>query len=124
PLRSSDLSLETDAEILNLLLVSLDDRPIRSSRRMLLQVLTEEMNTDFKVEMEGSGMKQIVSIGIDPWLVRSITGRLSFEGEPVRISTYDQSGYPLSTVAESTDSFRLLPDVIYYLVERKDPVSN
>ncbi|TVR51676.1 MAG: hypothetical protein EA425_06560, partial [Puniceicoccaceae bacterium] len=46
-LETADLTFRSDAEIINLMLVALDDTPISTSQRMLLQVMTEERTNNF-----------------------------------------------------------------------------
>ena len=117
-LSTTDLSLRTMMEILNLFVVSLDGSPLITSRRMLLQVVSEEKNSGFTVEQDEKGMNQIIDIGRDPWLLRAIEGEVTFSGEPVRVTALDPSGYRLPGASEATSTLRLLPDVVYYLIER------
>jgi len=50
----------------HLVLVPLDGLPIATSRRMLLQVMSEEQSTGFATEDAGNGIKKITNIGRDP----------------------------------------------------------
>ena len=55
--------------------MSLDDQPLATSRKILLQVMTEEKATGFQTEPAGDGVKRIANIGRDPWLVKEFAAR-------------------------------------------------
>ena len=67
-----DLTISSKLELGHIVAVSLDGKPLATSRRILLQAMSEEKATDFRTEPAGDGVKRIVSIGHDPWLVHEI----------------------------------------------------
>jgi len=119
-LETSDIALATDAEILNLLMVSLDSLPLAQSKKILLQVMTEEKAFGFQTEpvADHPGQNRILDIGVDPWLVKSIQGRITLSGDPVKVTVLDQLGLPGEILHPSISQFELLPDSVYYLLER------
>lgn len=114
-----DVKLTTSNDRLHLLLVSLDDQPVRSSRRLLVQSITEDMPFGFRAEQ---GV--IRELGIGPMNVRKIDATLHLTSDrSVRITTLDENGYPRGeprTVepVDGTVSVRLPEDAIHALVER------
>ena len=64
-----DIAVASTLELGHIIAVSLDDKPLATSRRMLLQAMSEEKPTDFRTEPAPGGENRIVSIGHDPWLV-------------------------------------------------------
>jgi hypothetical protein len=120
-LKTTSLELQTDLDIFSLLLVSLDGQPVSTSRRMLLQVMTEERSHNFTTRPAPGGHpeeKLIEDTGVDPWEIRPIQGKISFTDSAVKVTPLDQSGYPGDSLAQTVHQLDLLPDVVYYLIER------
>jgi len=103
--------------------VSLDDQPISSSRKVLLQVMTQEQPTGFKAD---GGT--ITSLGGSPFGVKKIQGTIELRLQPdaaaPTVSALDENGYRSDkTVAAKGDpagtlELPLLEDVVYYVVTR------
>jgi hypothetical protein len=115
-LKLSDITIESPMDNAHLLLVALDDAPLATSKRMVLQVMTEEKATGFATEDAGNGLKKIVDIGRDPWRVKNVEGSIAFKNE-VKIQPLDFNGYPKGEAA-STKLLKLQPQTIYYLITR------
>jgi hypothetical protein len=114
--------LEVSSKLVNacVLLVSLDGKPIKESKRMLLQVMSEEKPTDFRVEDLGDGKRRIANIGRDPWLVREIEGSVTFktaDAASLKITKLDQNGVKTGA-ATSGPKLKLDPKTVYYVIER------
>ena len=113
-----DLVISSDLALGHIIAVSLDGRPLATSRRILLQAMSEEKATDFSTEPAGEGLRRIVSIGHDPWLIRELSGSVKFKrpdaGE-LKVQSLDHSGYPVKTAGRA-DSIRLDPTTVYYLI--------
>jgi hypothetical protein len=107
-----DIQVASDMELGHIVVVSLDGNPLSQSKRMLVQVMSEEMATDFRTKQLGNGKKQIESIGRDPWLFRQLSGTIEFH-KPMRISALDVDGRPSGT-GQVSKRLELQPDVIYY----------
>jgi hypothetical protein len=96
--------------------VSLDDENIAISKRMLLQVMSEERATGFRVEDSPTGIWKIADIGRDPWQVKNIEGKIEFRNA-VQVQPLDFNGYPAGQ--NKTDAtVTLAPETIYYLLTR------
>jgi hypothetical protein len=113
-----DVVVSSDLELGHILAVSLDGKPLATSRKILLQVMSEEKASGFEVEPAGKGVQRITQIGHDPWLVREISGVVRFkraDAANLKVAALDHNGYPAGaagTAAEMT----LGPRTIYYLI--------
>jgi hypothetical protein len=115
---TADLKVISPLDLVHIVLVSLDDEPLSKSRKMLLQVMSEEQNGGFETEEISPGVKKILRLGTDPWQVKKIKGEVSFKsGQPVKITPLDFNGFPAGKQL-STAELTLLPETIYYLVTK------
>jgi len=118
PTRLKDLIVSSDLQLGHVIAVSLDDQPLASSRRILLQVMSEEKATDFRTEPVGESVKRITSIGRDPWLVRELRGSVRLlrpDAAELKVTALDHSGYPVEDLGPAT-TIKLRPATIYYLI--------
>jgi hypothetical protein len=114
----ADLSIRSDLDNAHIIVVALDDKPLASSQRMLLQVMSEEQSTGFATEDAGNGIKRITNIGHDPWQVKKLQGAVTFKtGAPLQIQPLDFNGYATGTASRS-NQVSLAPDTIYYVLTR------
>lgn len=114
-----DATLEIENEYGAAMLVALDGAPLATSKRILLQVASEDRNYGF--EAPGQGMREIVSLGAPPILVREMAGVVRLKAADaarVRATALDPNGYPAGD-AGSADRLTLRPDVMYYLLTRE-----
>jgi hypothetical protein len=119
-METRDLTIASDLELGHIVAVSLDDRPLASSGRILLQVMSEEKASGFQSEPFGKGLKRIIHIGHDPWYVREIRGTVKFkrtDAARLKVTALDHSGYPVKKVGTAAE-IRLASATIYYLIER------
>ena len=105
--------------------VALDDQPIASSRKILLQVMTQEQPTGFKAD---GGT--ITSLGGAPFGVKKIQGTIELRlqagaaaGAPT-VTALDENGYPIKKsvtpkpAGSGAVELPLLDDVVYYTITR------
>ncbi len=115
----ADVTLAIPLDVAHVMVVSLDGQPLATSKRMLLQVMTEERPTNFRSESLGDRRHRITSIGENPWVVRNLEGvvRLRrFDASKLKVTALDQFGQPTSN-ASPGDTIRLRPDSLYYSIE-------
>ena len=112
-----DITIQSGLDNMHLILVSLDNGPLKTSRRMLLQVMSEEQATGFAIEDAGAGVKKIINIGRDPWRVKALAGTVRFKSGAVQIQPLDFNGYPQGAASRSAE-LKLSPETVYYLVTR------
>lgn len=118
----ADLQIESDLELGAVVAVALDNQPLATSLRILLQVMSEETNNNFETVEQGD-VKRITSIGQNPWLVKNIQGTVRFKRSDAassRVTALDGNGDPIKEVGYATE-IELLPDVLYYLIEFEEP---
>ncbi len=118
PTELGDIVISSDLSLGHIVAVSLDGQPLAKSRRILLQAMTEERPTDFRTEAAGAGVKRIVNLGHDPWLVKEISGTVKFkrsDAAKLTVRALDHSGLPAGVVGHA-DSITLRPTTIYYLI--------
>jgi hypothetical protein len=121
PMHETSL-LEVTSKLVNacFLVVSLDGKPIKESKKMLLQVMSEEKPTDFRAEDLGDGKRRIANIGRDPWLVREIEGTVKFkvaDADKLKVTKLDQNGLKVGE-ATAGGKIELDPRTVYYVIER------
>ena len=112
------LTIESSLELGSILLVPLDGQPIATSKKLLLQVMTEEKATGFQTEDAGSGKLRITSIGTDPWLFRAPEGKITVkrpDAATLRIQPLDLNGYPTGEPLPGP-TLTLRPNTAYYLL--------
>ncbi len=113
-----DVAITCDMDLAHIVAVSLDDKPLASSRRILLQVMTEEKGSNFQAQSIGGNNKRIVNIGQDPWLVKEIGGTVRFtrpDAARLKVTALDLAGYPAKPIG-SAAQIKLEPQTMYYLV--------
>jgi hypothetical protein len=118
PIETRDLKISSAMELGHIVLVSLDDQPLDKSRKMLLQVMSEEKASGFQTEDGANGSKKIIAIGVDPWLVKQFSGTVSFkraDAAQLKVTALDFNGYPAG-IPQSGKQITLQPSTLYYLV--------
>lgn len=112
------LAIATDLDLAAILLVPLDNQPLETSRRMVLQVMTEEQPSGFRASPAGEGIFRIKSIGTDPWLIREVSGSITLkrpDAARLQVTPLDFNGYPQADPAAGPE-ITLRPDTAYYLI--------
>jgi hypothetical protein len=114
----ADLTITSQLELGHIVAVSLDGKPLATSRRILLQAMSEEKPTDFRTEPAPGGELKITNIGHDPWLVKELDGVVKFkrpDASKLRVTALDFNGDPVQSIGTARE-IRLLPSTIYYLI--------
>lgn len=112
------LKIESDMELGHIVAVSLDGRPLTQSNRILLQVMSEERPDGFRTEPADSGVKRMIDIGHDPWMVRRYSGTVSLrrgDADTLTVTALDLNGYPVKPIGKAT-AIALEPTTSYYLI--------
>ncbi|MCX7419288.1 MAG: hypothetical protein NT013_07095 [Planctomycetia bacterium] len=115
----ADVTLSIPRDVAHVIVVSLDGRPLAQSKRMLLQVMTEERPTGFRSESLGERRHRITSIGENPWQVRKLDGVVRLrrsDAQNFKVTALDQFGQPTSNTS-SADAILLQADTLYYTIE-------
>ena len=115
-----DIRVTSDLELGHIIAVSLDDKPLASSSRILLQVMSEERETNRQTEQVSPTVKRIVNLGGDPWQVKALSGKVSFkraDAAQLTVKALDFNGYPVGAVGTAAE-IQLQPATLYYLIAR------
>ncbi len=116
---TTDLTLESPLDLIHMMAVALDGEPLRTSHRMLVQVMSEEQTTGWQAADVGEGRRKIVSIGGDPWQVKELAGTVRFnrpDAAGLKFTALDLNGRPTGSAGQGPE-LKLQPRTLYYLVE-------
>jgi len=114
-----DLTITSDMPLGHIIAVSLDGKPLATSGRILLQVMSEEQNRGEQTQPVDAATKKITDIGHDPWLVKALSGTVKLkrsDAANLKLTPLDFNGYPPDPLT-SAATMHLMPDVIYYLIK-------
>ena len=115
-----NLAITSDMELGHIVAVSLDGRPLSSSQRILLQVMSEEKANGFRTEPLAGGIKRIVDIGREPWMVKKFAGTVRLkraDAAQLTVTPLDFAGYPGKPLGAASE-VKLEPTTMYYLISR------
>jgi hypothetical protein len=113
-----DISVSSDLDLGHIMAVALDDQPLANSRRILLQVMSEEKETNRNTEPVTATVKRITNIGADPWRVKEFNGTVRFkraDAARMKVTALDFNGYPTGLAGDASE-IKLQPRTLYYLV--------
>jgi hypothetical protein len=113
-----DLTISSELDLAHIVAVALDDRPLATSQRILLQVMSEERASGFETETVSATVKRIKNIGRDPWQVKNLAGTVAFkraDAGRLKVTALDFNGRPTGDAGPAT-GIQLKPATIYYLV--------
>jgi hypothetical protein len=114
------LTIVSDLDLAHIIAVSLDDKPLTESRKILLQVMSEERASGFETEPVNAGTKRITNICHDPWQVKNLGGTVTFDrpdAAKLKATPLDFTGRPVGPPAGPAKEIKLLPKTLYYLIQ-------
>jgi hypothetical protein len=120
PIQTSQFRIMSELDLAHIILVSLDKKPLQTSERILLQVMSEEKATGFESEPEPTGLKRIKQLGTDPWLVKNFSGTVECtrpDAAQLKVLALDFNGYPNGECGNAS-RIQLQPATVYYLIQR------
>lgn len=103
-----DLSIASAMEYGSILVVPLDGQPLKTSRRILLQVSSEAKDSSAN------------GVSSAPILVKEFAGTVKFkraDAGKLKVTPLDCNGYPIQNVT-GADHIELAPTVLYYLISQ------
>ncbi len=113
-----DMTIASNLDLGEVIAVSLDGKPLATSRRLLLQVMSEEQPSGFRAEPTSTGEHRITSVGHDPWLVRDLQGTVKFkraDAKALKVTALDPNGDPVKAIGNASE-IQLDPRTLYYLI--------
>lgn len=113
----ADCTIRSTMPYGSIMVVPLDDQPIATSRKVLVQVMSEQQNTGWQTS--GDRVKTITNFGTGPLLVREFAGTIEFDGDaPWQVQPLDQNSQPLGVPKSLTKALTLSPSVPYYVLTK------
>lgn len=109
-----DMTIDSNMDLAEMIAVSLDGKPLADSQKILLQVMSEEKPAGWQEQAEGNGLKKILSIGHDPWMVKAIHGKVAFK-RTMNLTALDANGHPLKELGRG-QGIDLAPNAMYYVI--------
>jgi hypothetical protein len=122
PIDLDGVKIDCQNEYASIVVISLDDKPIAESKKVLVQAMTEERPYGFRADggkitdLGGPpiGLRKIQAKVTLPWDINSVGAR--------RPAATDENGYLteklVKVVGGAKYGIELAPDAVYYLVER------
>jgi len=121
PIKLGDLTIDTPLEYGSILAVALDGQPLKSSAKILLQVMSEENNYGWTTSA-ATGVRTVTDIGRAPLIVRNLAGTVSLtrsDAKALTVVLLDFNGYRAEAApAQHADAITLRPATLYYLIQR------
>ena len=118
----ADVTIASSVDYGSILLVAMDGQPLASSRRMLLQVMSEDANSGWSAP--GTGVRAIVDIGGPPIVVKTLDGHVSLkrpDAASLKVRALDFNGYATTGTklpANGARDIALSPTTFYYIIEK------
>ena len=125
----SDVRIQMDNEYGEVWLVSMDGRPLATSGRMLLQVMTEQriggtVLEEATLTRDGESLPavRIAKKGRGPMQVRRVRARVRLnrpDAAELEVIALDHNGYRRGEVEVQDGRIELLPDCLYYVIRQE-----
>lgn len=115
------MTLTSQLEYGAIALVALDGLPLTTSKKLLLQVASEDKNWGWRTAPADKGLQRITELGGAPILVKNLTGSVSLtrpDAAQLTVTALDPNGYPTLKMG-TAKSIVLRPETLYYLIERE-----
>ena len=120
PIELADVAINSRNEYGTVLAVSLDAKPLKTSARVLVQVMTEDENCGWTTSDSG-GTRTIADLGGPPIVVRNVAGTVTLkrpDAASLTVTALDGNGYKRQDVPGGAAAIQLLPDCLYYVVTK------
>ncbi|WP_035609714.1 hypothetical protein [Haloferula sp. BvORR071] len=113
-----NLEIQSFMELGEIVAVALDGKPLATSNKILLQVMSEEKASGFATTEAAGGIHKITNIGSDPWLVKKFEGEVRLkrpDAAKLKVTALDANGQSVAA-AGNANRITLRPDTAYYLI--------
>jgi hypothetical protein len=120
PIELPALTVSSPLDLVHIVALALDSRPLVTAQRLLLQVMTEEQATGFASEPAPNGERRIRNLGTDPWQIRRIEGHVRLrraDAGHLTVTPLDPRGRPIPERRQWGNDIHLEPTTLYYLIE-------
>jgi len=122
----ADVVIRSGNDYATVLVVSMDDKPLRTSGKVLVQVGTTERPTGWKTRPAKLGSRdgeEVVSFGKAPWQIVQADVRIAIaNGVVKKAHVLDPNGMPVKDIGLATEepgvqAFSFPPDALYVVLE-------
>ena len=126
-----DCEIESPMEYGAIIVISFDNRPIKESNKIIVQVMSEETNYGWRTEPQMEKhqnkdveMKKILSMGDYPIVVKKFEGKVLInrpDSADLKIQALDHNGYGIKQInplKSSPFEFNLDQETLYYHIHR------
>lgn len=120
PLKADVLSFAPATHEGAVLAVALDGKPLKTSAKILLQVMGAEKGTGFATTGTAPGPLTITDIGHDPWLYQAVGGKVAFDrpdAKQLKVTPLAQNGTAGKPLGDAS-GFDLSAKDVYYLISK------
>ena len=124
-IKCGDVEIQSGNDYATVLVVAMDDKPLRSSRKILVQVGTTERPLGWRTrpaQVNGRAGEEVISFGRAPWMIVNgdVTLRLA-NTVVTRARVLDANGMPVKEVALALSAGRKTlkfpADALYVVLE-------
>ncbi len=123
PIKLADVTITTSNEFASIMVISLDDRPLADSQKILVQAITVERPYGFK-----AAGGRITNLGSAPIGVERIAARIAVRSKGAKrlnVVALDENGYrtnkPVRVIPRdwpAATTVELTPDAVYHVITR------
>ena len=109
-----DVTISSNNEYGTIQVIALDDKPLSRSKKILVQMFTEQKMYGFKQDKDN----RIVDFGTAPINVKENLAQIEFKRAIKTAHVLDEHGYLRKTLAVNGVSFEMPKDSMYVVIER------
>jgi hypothetical protein len=125
PCRFTDVEIRSGNDYATVLVVAMDDKPLRESGKILVQVGTTERPLGWKtkpISMNGRAGEQVVSYGHAPWMIVRSDVEIAIANPALKTArALDANGMPVKTIplepSAGRTTFKFPPDALYVVLQ-------
>ncbi|MFP4380397.1 MAG: hypothetical protein ACLFUS_07830 [Candidatus Sumerlaeia bacterium] len=113
------MSIESPMQYGTIVAVAMDGKPLTSSGKILLQVMSQAQDYGYEAKPE-TGMRKITNRGTAPIIVKDFAGKVSIkraDADLLSVTSLDFNGYSTDQ-AKGAATIGLKKDVLYYIIEK------
>jgi hypothetical protein len=121
----TDVEIRSAKDYATVLVVSMDNRPLKESDKILVQVGTTERPLGWKTKpasVAGRAGEQVVSFGHAPWMIVRAEVEIAIANPALKTArALDANGMPVKAVAMESSAgrqtFKFPPDALYVVLQ-------
>ena len=123
--RLTDVAIRSSNDYATVLVVAMDNKPLKESGKILVQVGTTERPLGWKtkpISINGRAGEQVVSFGHAPWMIVRAEVEIAIANSTIKTArVLDANGMPVNTIslepAAGRATFKFPPDALYVVLQ-------